>query len=136
MKTRYTTYGNFMQFWCDDKLIDGAGLEDLLVAYAKAVMRKMQEADKDDGNDDCWTACVITMDDLTPIFRYGDIEEKELLIELAMGKHNGKPKPEEEGYVLVELELLEDSFAKDDEALRADDGSSVQKISLQRIKHQ
>lgn len=54
-----------------------------LQQYAMSVMQKMQEADKEFA--DCWTGCVISFEELQPVFQFGSIDDmksfKGLLVE-------------------------------------------------------
>jgi hypothetical protein len=57
----------------DDISIDAKDLIPHLESYAKAVLLKMQKADKELAY--CWTACSITFNDLQPEFTWGSIED-------------------------------------------------------------
>lgn len=62
-----------MKLKYDDVEIELTGKSTGLEQFAKAVLHKMQKADADWA--DCWTACLITFDDLNPDFTWGSIED-------------------------------------------------------------
>jgi hypothetical protein len=62
-----------MKLKYDDIEIEVNGEPKGLTDYARSVLYKMQKADA--GMADCWTACIITMNELNPDFTWGSIDD-------------------------------------------------------------
>lgn len=67
MKLHYDTGEDQSEIDASDEMINS------LKSYAANVLVRMQKAEPEHA--ECWTACTITFEDLTPVFHWSSIED-------------------------------------------------------------
>ena len=71
MKLHYDTGEGQSEIVASDDMINS------LISYAANVLVRMQKAEPE--HSDCWTACTITFEDLTPVFHWSSIEDMDYM---------------------------------------------------------